>query len=47
VFVVYYNALHRNLLDRSALFQEVASGGPPELAEPWAIFRARSPDPSH
>jgi hypothetical protein len=41
LFVVYYNASHRALFDRSPHFEVVETLGPPLLAEPSAIFRAR------
>lgn len=42
LFVIYYNALNRELFDASAAFELLeGGGGPPELEEPWAIYRAR------
>jgi hypothetical protein len=43
LFVVYYNAAHRALFDRSPHLQLVETLGPPLVGEPSAIYRARPP----
>jgi hypothetical protein len=41
LFVIYYNAVHRSLLDRCPQLELCESLGPPRLVEASAIFRAR------